>query len=1229
MVNRYTYQYNNNFYILEEFESTGFKRHTLLKKTNEIPDNIELPKLKIDLGNYINSMEISKGQPPQEYDFSQLGFSVIYDEITMSGKNNNQASVVYKQLIPNTITMSEHTYHIGKLTRFKSDNNTYQVSSKLDMFNNLTCKVNTYAIGDNTLTETISTEGKLLKAILRTKDTMINYLQLENSKAYIGRKDFGDLGYNKSVLVTKNKTDIETAKRTGYKQYKILLPNSKAFTQHLRMDYLNNAKYLVINDIDTLKVIVNFLHNLPDNHVLSVDVETTGLKFFKYFPEDEKSKLVTISISWKDNQSIILPLRMKNYPNLPLQEAIDLLKPILETKPILAHNGSADVRFLLEDGIELNLIEDTMLLMKMIVPFAYTPEWFDSSVALDDLVSRALGLDMLDLDKYIFKPSGADFDFSILNEDYMISYGCPDTDLCRRLWKNLRSKLPTEREFVYKELVRFSKNLGEQPHYAGVGINVDSIKKARETSLDIMSNIEKLIHKVTHTTPKTMKLHSGSADIKKYFITEKQVPVTDLRVKKETGALSLDKVVLERLAQRKATTPPPEAPLLEDIVDEDGKPVKDLTKENLSQLQYPVAKLLRTYHDYNKNVTGYYDSMLRNIYNGILYPDFRAGALNTWRTPAGIQTLKSSLKYEVIPPNIPNKKFGWVTVDFATEEVRLAANQSEDYDFIRMMQHPESDVHTLVASDLLGKPPNAITKSERGEAKASNFSIIYGAMAYSLGQNIFGVDTLSKEQLDKATAIHRLYCKRRAKMLNPLYQEKDFVTKHGYQINQFKAPMVYPQVIKKKEFLAKAFNPDIKTPILPEIDEVLKEDRMFSLLNACGNFPIQSWASVILMLVYNNLCKRIKDDGHYDDIKIPVLVHDEVGAWFDLDKVHPYYIIVLMMDCMCLDFSYFNKEVAPLYIGIGFGYNWGDAKGDTAELPVRLQAQLYQEYITGQAPSTEEILEEGLFEHFVRRKKEYILSRARRLFSNQIQTKEFEFYTCSYILNQDLYIQKQLNEFWYIYDKTPNGLELNLNTLTKTLGIENPILSKGEDFTYVEKKEDDMVDFFFIDFDIHERVTVCENSVVVDLKGLPREISQSIDEYLRTVSTRTTTNEFSRQVIFKRGEFRDIKDYKLSGIPLNFNAIFTLLLQGKTIKPQPTVKHLDNYPIKYTDNKLILDMDIIAKEYQDKFKSMIELISTYHSPTGNTKVYLSDKYTDVLINLTVTLQQELDNIIRR
>lgn len=45
---------------------------------------------------------------------------------------------------------------------------------------------------------------------------------------------------------------------------------------------------------------------------------------------------------------------------------------------------------------------------------------------------------MIDLQKYVFKPAGIEFDFTVLNEDYMIAYGCPDTMLMRMMYNVIR-----------------------------------------------------------------------------------------------------------------------------------------------------------------------------------------------------------------------------------------------------------------------------------------------------------------------------------------------------------------------------------------------------------------------------------------------------------------------------------------------------------------------------------------------------------------------------------------------------------------------------------------------------------------------------------------------------------------------------------------------------------------------------------------------------------------------
>lgn len=1244
--NRYTIQKGNDIVIYDSYELKGYRRTMLYSKL--------LPNIKIPTNNPFSVMDltdITYSCAIKEGDnnfngilYRDMGIKLLYDEFTYTGINIDGQKVIAKYNTNNPKVISEFTLDLNKSTTFSGHINTVKLTEKVTYYNGTVVKHSSFVNGQSTLDEYYDLQNSLIHSKCVLSDgTIITYDLIPNKDTF-GKYHFGNIDYKVTLLVTKSQSEINKFRKNSFKQGRILLPKSEMFTSKLNMKYLETADYQVIDDIESLKVIYDFITTtLPKDYVLSVDAETTGLNFYKFYPEDKKSHLVTLSISWREGQSIIIPFRMRYEKNIDIKEALPYLKPILEDYPILCHNGAADVRFCLEDDIDINLQEDTLLLMKVVVPFAAKPEFFGSSMALDDLVRRMFGYDMLDLEKYIFSPSGADFDFSVLNRDYMIAYGCPDTDLCRRLWTVLRKKLPEHREFMYKELVKFSKNIGKQSHYAGMGIDIEKVLSSKEDSMEILDAIQKSIHTITSTTPRTFKIHSGSDDIKRYFMVDKKIPIEQVRMT-PAGEVSIDKVVLDRLSSIPRSANNKEEYNTYDIVDKNGEIIRasddikmELTKDNLDKLEYPVAKLLRTYHNYMKDVTAYYNNLLNNSYEGIIYPDFRAGNLNTWRTPAGIQTTKNSLKYNMGAPKIENRNFGWCTVDFATEEVRLAANQSYDIPFISMMQHPEADVHTLVASDLYGKSPAEVTKGERGEAKASNFSIIYGALAKSLAKNMFRVDVLTDEQYEAGKRVHSLYCYKRSKMLQPLKEEKKFVSTYGWQENKLKAPMIYSQVIDKARLLEDAFNPNKTGTLEVVVDDELRNQNLFSLLNASGNYPIQSWAAVILMIIYNNLCERVKEDGYYEYIKLPLLVHDEVGLWFDLDVVHPYYIITLLMDCMCLDFRYLNKEVAPLYIGIGFGFTWGKAKGDEAELPVRLQARMYQEFKNGTAPSIEEIKQEGLYEHFVRRKKEYIIERARCMFSNEISNKTFEFNVCMYKLNQDLFIQKQLNEFFKIYTKTSNGLELNVESLVKVLSLDvgDVNIYKGNPIEQPKEKDtSDITEFFFIDYDIHERVSITDKRMVINVTGLTKLVQQEILKYLKSLED-TSDYVHNKIVCIKNNLKREDLDFKVKGIPTNFNTIFTKILNQEItfsdVNKLNNIEILDEYPIEYKNGTLNINAELFNSDNKLKPKLLliIKEISRYSSNNGKTEVLISGQSSGIKIHLGVDLQQKIDDILRK
>lgn len=214
--------------------------------------------------------------------------------------------------------------------------------------------------------------------------------------------------------------------------------------------------------------------------------------------------------------------------------------------------------------------------------------------------------------------------------------------------------------------------------------------------------------------------------------------------------------------------------------------------------------------------------------NGVYYPDYRIGATDTWRTTDRIQITKKNIKNHL--GDLQNEqagynKWAWSSTDYAAEEFRLAANGSEDWTLIDMLSEYEADPHTMVASELHGIPPYKVTSKLRGETKAANFGIIYGMKPKALATSIYRRDDPDEGQIAIATDLYNLYCYKRALMLQPLEQAKEFVRENGWLENKLGYRMVYHQILDVKDYINQSFTFDgidsDRVPV-PRIDPTLK-----------------------------------------------------------------------------------------------------------------------------------------------------------------------------------------------------------------------------------------------------------------------------------------------------------------------------------------------------------------------------------------------------------------------
>lgn len=1059
----------------------------------------------------------------------------------------------------------------------------------------------TYQIKNYKVVDREDIEGKLLNKQVEWDDALVT-LEFKNVRNFSRRdKLFDNAYYSKTITpeLNKNKKIL-----LGTEHRAITVPPVEYFESFLNLNYIRKANYMIVDDPVELKAISNYMRSSDPEHLFSYDIESTGLRFHRRISPDKKDVVVSHSFSWEDNQSIIIPVRMKNRKNIPPEVFKEYMGDILETKRILCHNGAADTRFLIEEGIDLNLKEDTYHLAKHIMPYLQVDETTGKSKSrsrtlrsLEHLVRRMDGVDLINLNRYVFRPLGIDFDFSILNDDYLIWYGCPDTDRARILWQHMRPKLEQRQEMAYRATVEFSKIMAEKSTYEGIGLSKEIIIEGRAKAKSTVDYLRRTTLLIAGETEETLDIGSNK-QVAAYIYGKMGVPVTARTKRTNKGELAADKNVLDSLIKEKLETPVDR--FKKDILDAEGEVL--IKKEALNEMKYPEIAVLRMHNDINKDLTAYYDGLLRNSIDNIYHPEPRIGATATWRTTERTQITKSRIKNGL---GIYDSEHYTVSLDYAAEELRLAGNQSDDDNLKNILQDPENDPHTSAAADLFDLELYQVTSDLRGKAKACNFGIIYGMAWYTLGTQMFKTEFLTQEQEVQAREVYALYTYKYSAMIEKLREGVKEVQKTGYIYNNLGYKMIYDEVLDIDAYEEQVFDPNRKTPPEVILDPVRMREYGGSIKNKAGNFPIQSWAAGILMLVVIKFAKVLKEHGIYDKVAIPMTVHDEVDIIVH-QSVDPYLILKIMQEVFSLKMEYLKKRTVPLFVGIGFGHSWGEAKEDNAEIPVNLQNILIKEYEDGVNPKN--IPATDVPKHFEKRIRDYMTERFVNIIPKTMESGVIE---TGYIVDQtrqNMFVLKKCSELFKIYNS--KTYEYDYDKIRSLICSYDPSLVEDEiNIIHTEPTppppppnvNSTPVEFFH-NIMVHNNIIVLGDDLLVDTTGLNQIVTGELVKYI--AQFRIDPQELDdygnkKQLVVVNSKVRQrIDSVYLNGLPLTAGKVIDNILSGAKA---PTIQKLETYTddiipvsefIDDTNTKTVLNLDIfpksILKDRLDKVMTILE-----------------------------------------
>lgn len=306
---------------------------------------------------------------------------------------------------------------------------------------------------------------------------------------------------------------------------------------------------------------------------------------------------------------------------------------------------------------------------------------------------------------------------------------------------------------------------------------------------------------------------------------------------------------------------------------------------------YPVVNKILEYRQLTKLKSTYADGLANYIRSdGRIHGKFNQTITATGRissTEPNLQNIpiRMDMGKKFRRVFVPKEGCVFIDADYSQIELRVLAHISNDENLIEAYKSAQ-DIHRITASKVFNTPLEEVTDTQRSNAKAVNFGIVYGISSFGLSQDL----SISRKQAKE-------------------YIEQYFVT--------------YPKI---KEFLDKTVADAKKNGYvttlsgrrrpIPELKSSNFMQRSFGERIAM-NSPIQGTAADIIKIAMINVDRELLDRKLKS--RIVLQVHDELLVETYEDEIEEVKNILedKMKNAMHLRV---NME-----IGLGIGKNWLEA----------------------------------------------------------------------------------------------------------------------------------------------------------------------------------------------------------------------------------------------------------------------------------------------------------------
>lgn len=571
---------------------------------------------------------------------------------------------------------------------------------------------------------------------------------------------------------------------------------------------------------------------------ISFDTETTGT-------DANMADLVGLSFSIKPGTGYYIPVPAER---AEAQSIIDEFRTVLENEAIkkIGQNTKYDILVLKWYGVEVKgKVFDTMLAHYLIDP--------DTRHGMDVLSENYLGYSPISITKLIGAKGKNQLTMRDVPVVDVVDYAAEDADVTLQLAHIFEPKL--------KELnaAKLAEEIENPLVYVLADIEKEGVRIDIETLQAYSKELETEIIKFEQNV-------YDKAGIKFNLASPKQLGEVlfdklqlDPKAKKtKTGQYQTGEDILMALASK--------SDIVQDILD--FRQLQKLKSTYVDALPLMVnPKTGRVHTSYNQAVaaTGRLSSNNPNLQNIPI------------RTERGREVRKAFIARD--------ENHILLSADYSQIELRIIAEISKEENMLDAFSKG-IDIHTATAAKVYGVSIEEVDGTQRRNAKAVNFGIIYGQSAFGLSQNL-GIPR------KEAAEIIEQYFAQYPGIKRYMSDTMNFARENGY----------VETIMGRRRYLR-------------DINSANQTVRGFAERNAI-NAPIQGSAADMIKIAMINIHKEMKAQNLQSTMTMQV--HDELV--FDVLKSEKEAVKAIIQDKMANAI----KLTVPIVVEIGEGNNWLEA----------------------------------------------------------------------------------------------------------------------------------------------------------------------------------------------------------------------------------------------------------------------------------------------------------------